>query len=718
MVRYKSTRGEVHGLSFEEAVLTGLASDRGLLVPEKDDFPSLPSDAHTLWMDLSYREIAFKVMRLFIDPQEMSNTHLQDIIDQSYMTPTFRELEITPIKQITSQLYVLELFHGPTFAFKDIALQFLGKLFEYFLKRKNEILQKAGEETYTVTVVGATSGDTGSSAIHSVRGKENIRAFIMFPEGRVSAIQERQMTTVLDKNIHNIAVKGTFDDCQSIVKKLFSDSKFKEKYHLGAVNSINWARILAQMVYYVYAYFQLKKQGVDRVTFSVPTGNFGDILAGFYARKLGLPIELIVATNENDILYRFFKDGKYHRFPIIHTNTPSMDICVSSNFERYLFALCDEDANILAHWMHHFEQTGQLTLTGPLLARAQREMKAYAVRESTVCETIAQYHEKQSYLFDPHTAVAVNAAELHLAEIDTGTSGKSAVIVVGTAHYGKFLPTVCGALQVSEEAIEQHPILKSLETMPTSMTVLENSCQAVKEFIEKSSCEETSVQSRVRSVVKRMQRHVVGVAHSSEMSVVPLAIGVVAIGCVIGRKINTVFITNLQLVIQSQSVKEAMHIQSLLIAASKRIRSNRRAIRPLLLQCPNLHCPTTHASFTQEKQLHYHSFSTNSTSKSNQENDQKPAIPGVTSPGEKFVMLYTCKVCETRSAKTLSKHAYFHGVVLVRCPHCENLHLIADRLGWFEEESTDIESILKAKGEHVKIVTTDNIMELTNITAA
>ena len=177
----------------------------------------------------------------------------------------------------------------------------------------------------------------------------------MFPEGRVSAIQERQMTAVLNKNIHNIAVKGTFDDCQSIVKNLFADSKFKEKYHLGAVNSINWARILAQSVYYVYAYFQLQIQGVDQVTFSVPTGNFGDILAGFYARKLGVPIDLIVATNENDICIDSLRTEKYHRFPIIHTNTLSMDICVSSNFERYLFALCDEDANILAHGMHHSE---------------------------------------------------------------------------------------------------------------------------------------------------------------------------------------------------------------------------------------------------------------------------------------------------------------------------------------------------------------------------
>lgn len=540
MVRYKSTRGEVRGLSFEEAVLTGLAADRGLLVPEKHDFPSLPVDALSSWTQDSYREIAYKVMRLFIDPQEIPKTDLQTIIDQSYNSVTFRESEITPIKQITSHLYVLELFHGPTFAFKDIALQFLGKLFEYFLKRKNEILRKTGQQPYTVTVVGATSGDTGSSAIHSVRGKENIQAFIMFPQGRVSAIQERQMTTVLDENIHNIAVQGTFDDCQSIVKKLFADPIFKDKYHLGAVNSINWARILAQIVYYVYAYLQMKKEGIAHVAFSVPTGNFGDILAGFYARKLGLPIELIVATNENDILYRFFRDGKYHRYPIIHTNTPSMDICVSSNFERYLFALCDEDATILTQWMNHFEETGQLTVTGPLLDRAQREMKAYTVMESTVRETIAHYHKKHSYIFDPHTAVAVNAAELHLQGIDAGTSGSSAVIIVGTAHYGKFLPTVCDALQLSEAAVEQHPILERLERLPTSMTVLENSCQAVKQYIEKtSSSEYNGIPSKFRSVLRRMQSFAVIAAGSPEGRFVPLIVAAVAIGCVIGKRMWT-----------------------------------------------------------------------------------------------------------------------------------------------------------------------------------
>uniref|UniRef100_K3X440 Threonine synthase n=1 Tax=Globisporangium ultimum (strain ATCC 200006 / CBS 805.95 / DAOM BR144) TaxID=431595 RepID=K3X440_GLOUD len=482
MVHYRSTRGGMRDLTFEQAVLTGLASDRGLLVPEDGQFPQLPANALHDWAKLSYQDLAVQVMRLFVDESEISTPELKTLVHKSYNAQTFRAEETTPVVKITDQLLVLELFHGPTFAFKDIALQFLGNLFEFFLKRKNA--NKAEDApTHKITVVGATSGDTGSSAIYGLRGKENIEVFITFPHGRVSAIQERQMTTVLDENIHNVAVEGTFDDCQAIVKDLFADAPFKAQYNLGAVNSINWARILAQIVYYVYAYFRAKEQGVENVSFSVPTGNFGDILAGFYAKKLGVPLgKLVVATNENDILHRFFSTGKYHRYKIEHTISPSMDICVSSNFERYLFALCGEDSKVLSQWMHDFESTGKLTISGELLEKAQEEMASYAVLQDEVQAIISRYQKVHQYLFDPHTAIGTGAAE-HFGEAYLADSPKSAVVVVGTAHYGKFLPVVSKALGVAEHEVEQHPILKALEKLPTRLLVTKNSSAAVAQLV-------------------------------------------------------------------------------------------------------------------------------------------------------------------------------------------------------------------------------------------
>ncbi|RQM16700.1 hypothetical protein DD237_001724 [Peronospora effusa] len=486
MVHYRSTRGGVRGLSFEQAVLTGLASDRGLLVPEANEFPTLPTGALDKWASLSYQELAVEVMGLFIDESEISREELRSLVDKSYNLTTFRAKEVAPVVKVSDHMLVLELFHGPTFAFKDIALQFLGNLFEFFLQRKNAVLPD-GAPQYQITVVGATSGDTGSSAIYGLRGKKNVEVFILFPEGRVSAIQQRQMTTVLDENIHNVAVKGTFDDCQAIVKDLFANAEFKAKYHLGAVNSINFARILAQVVYYVWAYFRAREQGVSgEVAFSVPTGNFGDILAGFYAKKLGVPIgKLIVATNENDILHRFFCKGKYHRHDIKHTITPSMDICVSSNFERYLFALSGENHDILRDWMQGFEQTGELTISGELLAKAQDEMASYAVLQEEVRSTIAQYSKVQHYLFDPHSAIGAAAAMRFGMDALADKPGL-AVVVVGTAHYGKFLPVVSKALGVTEAEIEQHPILKALESLSTRLATANNSSATVAEYIRKT----------------------------------------------------------------------------------------------------------------------------------------------------------------------------------------------------------------------------------------
>lgn len=494
MVQFRSTRGGVRGLSFEETVLTGLGADRGLMVPEDGQFPKLPPNALQSWAKLSYQELAVEVMGLFIDEREISKAELRALVDKSYNEQTFRHAETAPVVQLTPQLLVLELFHGPTFAFKDIALQFLGNLFEFFLHRKNAAKSSA-EPAHKITVVGATSGDTGSSAIYGLRGKENVDVYILFPQGRVSAIQQRQMTTVLDANIHNVAVKGTFDDCQAIVKDLFADAQFKAQHNLGAVNSINFARILAQIVYYVYAYFRAKEAGVEDVSFSVPTGNFGDILAGFYAKKLGVPLgKLVVATNENDILHRFFSTGKYHRHAIEHTSSPSMDICVSSNFERYLFALSGEDHEALRGWMLDFEKTGQLTIEGELLAKAQADMASFSVRQPEVDRTIAEYKKVHNYLFDPHSAIGAAAAARY-GEKHLSGNPKDAVVVVGTAHYGKFLPVVSKALGVSEQDVEQHPKLKALETLPTRLAVADNSKSVVAALISGKAVKKTTTKT-------------------------------------------------------------------------------------------------------------------------------------------------------------------------------------------------------------------------------
>ncbi|TFY78429.1 hypothetical protein EWM64_g5583 [Hericium alpestre] len=311
-MKYFSTRGGDEKLTFEEAVLTGLAPNGGLYIP--DHIPTLPPNWQEEWKSYSFVDLSVAVLSLYISPEELSREELQALVKKSYST--FRHPDVTPVKKFDGKRFILELFHGPTFAFKDVALQLLGNLFEFFLLRRNA--RKApGEKPEKLTVVGATSGDTGSAAIYGLRNKANISIFILHPKGRVSPIQEAQMTTVTDPNVHNIAVKGTFDDCQDIVKALFADREFNAKHRLGAVNSINWARILAQTVYYFFAYFHVRAQlppGDAELQFVVPTGNFGDILAGYYAKRMGLPMgKLVVATNSNDILARFWQSGRYEK---------------------------------------------------------------------------------------------------------------------------------------------------------------------------------------------------------------------------------------------------------------------------------------------------------------------------------------------------------------------------------------------------------------------
>ncbi|VEU37122.1 unnamed protein product [Pseudo-nitzschia multistriata] len=351
----------------------------------------------------------------------------------------------------------------------------LGNFFEYFLE--------TGSNDGRLAVLGATSGDTGSAAIYGLRGKKGVDCVILFPKGRVSAIQERQMTTVQDDNIHCVAIEGTFDDCQDIVKASFNSPEFRDRVKLGAVNSINWCRVLAQITYYFWSYLRVTDEDEHKdakVGYSVPTGNFGDILAGFYAKQIGLPVgKLIVATNENDILHRFFTKGEYHREAINKTISPSMDICVSSNFERYLFFLAGNDSAKLAEWMTTFEETKKLTIEGELLAKAQSDFSSARADTSMTLDIIREYNENHNYVMCPHTAVGVSAIHQTNDVVET-------MVCLATAHEGKFPAAVNQAIDPLPTPPEQ---LACLLDLPTRLSECPNDVQHVHDFMEKKIAE-------------------------------------------------------------------------------------------------------------------------------------------------------------------------------------------------------------------------------------
>lgn len=452
-MRYVSTRGGVSDLSFCEAVMMGLASDGGLLVPA--DIPDI-RDQLPEFQTLEYNEIAVRIMSCFID--DIPAADLERLIEASYAT--FDDPRVTPLAPV-ADAHIMELFHGPTLAFKDVALQFLGNVFEYVLARDGGQLN----------ILGATSGDTGSAAIAGVRGKDNINIFIMFPDGRTSPLQERQMTTVLDDNVQNIAIEGSFDDCQSILKGIFADLEFKEKYQLGAVNSVNWARVLAQVVYYFSAWVQLGSPAAFQV--AVPTGNFGNIFAGYIARRMGLPIDkLILATNENDILHRFFTTGRYERGDVHFTVSPAMDIQVSSNFERYLYYQFGQDAKKVSEFMDSFLKKGTATVNFNTL-NFDDAFSTGCVSDEETLATIVECFESTGYLMDPHTAVGVHVAQ--------GQRDESLPLVcMATAHPAKFDDVIRAGLP---EAEPTHPSLEALKDLPSRKTQLPNDQGAVKAFI-------------------------------------------------------------------------------------------------------------------------------------------------------------------------------------------------------------------------------------------
>ena len=455
-MRYISTRGQAAPLGFSEAATTGLARDGGLLLRE-----TIPDVSGRLadWRRLSYVELAGELLSLFAD---LPPADLRALIARSYAS--FRAPEVAPVRPV-GPLYILELFHGPTLAFKDFALQFLGNLFEYLLQRRG------GE----LNLLGATSGDTGSAAIHGARGRRGMRIFIMHPRGRISPVQERQMTTVLDANVFNLAIEGSFDDCQRILKELFNDLPFRDRYALGAVNSINWVRVLAQIVYYFYAAFRVQEAGGAReVTFAVPTGNFGDIFAGYLAGRMGLPVRrLILATNENDILARFFNTGEYRLGPVVPTISPSMDIQVASNFERYLYYRCREDAGRLRALMEEFARRGRLSLPPEPDSAAGPPFTAGVGDRAATLAAIRRMHAEYGYLLDPHSAVGVHVA---LEQRQPG----EAVICLATAHPAKFGEAI---REATGRNLARHPLIDGLRDLPTRLDVLPASAAAVRAYL-------------------------------------------------------------------------------------------------------------------------------------------------------------------------------------------------------------------------------------------
>ena len=420
-MQYVSTRGSAPALGFEDVTLAGLASDGGLYVPES--WPQFSAADIRALAGLSYVETALRVMAPFV-AGSLNEEELRDLCTAAY--GRFSHDAVTPLVQLDNRHWMLELFHGPTLAFKDVALQLLGQLFERFLSRRDDHL----------TIVGATSGDTGSAAIDAVAGREKVDIFMLHPEGRVSDVQRRQMTTVLAPNVYNIAIDGSFDDAQALVKRMFNDADFKKRFNLSAVNSINWARLMAQVVYYFYAAVRLGAP--DRpIAFSVPTGNFGDVFAGYVASKMGLPVaKLVVATNVNDILHRALSEGDYSQGQVVPTATPSMDIQVSSNFERLLFDAGGRDGIALSQQMQGFEASKAMRLTNVQREGAANLFTSARIDADGMTMAMRWAFDAAGQVIDPHSAIGLAAARE--ADIDPSIP----VVTLATAHAAKFRDAV------------------------------------------------------------------------------------------------------------------------------------------------------------------------------------------------------------------------------------------------------------------------------------
>ena len=459
-MKYVSTRGKAPTLNFEEVLLTGLASDGGLYVPET--LPTYSKEEIASWAGLSYADLALKIIAPFVD-DTIPEDDLKNIVHETY--DAFRHDGVAPLVQLGHNEWILELFQGPTLAFKDFALQLLGRLFDYVLEKRQQ----------RMVVMGATSGDTGSAAIEGCKRCKQLDIFILHPHNRVSDVQRKQMTTVLSDNIHNIAVEGNFDDCQAMVKQSFSDQSFlPEGQQLVAVNSINWARIMAQIVYYFYAGIALGSPHKE-VSFSVPTGNFGDIYAGWLAKRMGLPIDqLVIATNKNDILHRFMSGNKYEKHQLEHTLSPSMDIMISSNFERALFDLYGRDGAAIDKLMADFNNDS-VAVPDSVFTAAREVFASHAVNDEETVKIIEEVFDNNEYLLDPHSAIGVGAARACLTRQDIP------MITLATAHPAKFPEAVMKAGQTSEPVLPHH--MADLFDREERCTVLPKDIAAVHGFM-------------------------------------------------------------------------------------------------------------------------------------------------------------------------------------------------------------------------------------------
>lgn len=464
-MKYISTRGDKTERSFSEILLEGLAPDGGLYMP--DHYPRVSGFTIARWRTLPYNELAFEILRMFID--DIPADDLRALVDRTYTRQTFGSDAIVPLREIGEDLYIEALSNGPTLAFKDMAMQLLGNLFEYELGRRGEQLN----------ILGATSGDTGSAAEYAMRGKQGVRVFMLSPHGRMSPFQQAQMFSLQDPNIHNIAIEGVFDDCQDIVKAASNDLEFKRRHKLGTVNSINWARLLAQVVYYFAGYFQATDSNAEKVSFAVPSGNFGNVCAGHVARMMGLPIQqLVVATNENDVLDEFFRTGTYRvrgGAETYETSSPSMDISKASNFERFVFDLLGRDsARIAELFGPGLAKQGGFTLNAEEAERIR--LFGFVSGKSTHADRVetirALWQEKQD-MIDPHTADGLKVGRA-LRERDVP------MIVLETALPAKFAATI-------EEALGRQPTrpaaLEGIEALPKRFTVMPADAAQVKDYI-------------------------------------------------------------------------------------------------------------------------------------------------------------------------------------------------------------------------------------------
>ena len=464
-MKYISTRGATDRKTFGEVLLMGLAPDGGLMLPEH--YPQIDRAALDKWRGLAYANLAFEIMRLFAT--DIPEDDLRAIINRTYTAEAFGNAEITPVRTLSDGLKIQALSNGPTLAFKDMAMQFLGNAFEYVLKREGQ----------TLNIVGATSGDTGSAAEYALRGKEGIHVFMMSPEGKMSAFQRAQMYSLQDENIHNIAVDGMFDDCQDIVKAIQNDAAFKEKYRIGTVNSINWGRVMAQVVYYFAGYFKATANNDETVSFCVPSGNFGNVCAGHIAKQMGLPIRrLMVATNENDVLDEFFKTGSYRPRTAAHTHvtsSPSMDISKASNFERFIFDLTGRDAaEIETLWTEVGAGKGfNLAFALDKIRNEYGFVSGKSLHRDRLA-VIKQVYKQDGELIDPHTADGVKVAR------ELREAGET-VVCLETALAAKFADTIREA--VGDVDIPRPAKLQGLEDLPQKVQNVPNQAEAVKEII-------------------------------------------------------------------------------------------------------------------------------------------------------------------------------------------------------------------------------------------